>query len=163
MVTASKSSARYSKAAGDPGRARERLEGEIARRDAPVELERLRAQPRPRGRLDRAVARPEHHLEEGRPLELVRRPPRLDQPLERQRAVGRRFPRHVRHPLQQLPKARVAPEARAQHARVLEDADERLGLGPRTARHGRAHHHVVLPRVPREQRLKRRQEDDGQG
>ncbi len=72
--------------------------------------------------------------------------------------MGVRSERRLAHLCQQLAEGGIAPQLRPQHQRVDEEADEALRLRSRAVGDGRAHAHVVLPRVAGQHRLERRQQ-----
>ncbi|GHG95817.1 hypothetical protein GCM10012319_59670 [Comamonas sp. KCTC 72670] len=72
--------------------------------------------------------------------------------------------RGVAHLRQQLTEAPPRRQARAQHQRVDEEANQAFRLRVAPARDGRAHQHVVLPGVPGQHGLERRQQHhEGRG
>ncbi len=63
------------------------------------------------------------------------------------------------HPGQEPPQGGSAPQVAPDHQGVDEEPDQVLHLGPRPPRDRGPHHHVVLPGVPRQERLEGRHED----
>jgi hypothetical protein len=95
----------------------------------------------------------EHHLEEGRVAQAALGLQLGHQLLEGHLLVLVRAQRHLAHPPQHLPKARVSTEIRPQHQGVDEEADQLLHLPARASGDGAAHDDVLDPAVLREQHL----------
>src|ERR1044072_8847337 len=98
-------------------------------------------------------------MEERRLAEISLRLQLFYKHLERNVLVLVRVYRDFLHSPEQLSKAGVARQIRAQGERVYEEADERLDLGVLPVRDRAANDDVRLTGVAIEQRLERRQQD----
>ena len=111
------------------------------------------ARRRSAGRAARAVAsgafcRTSSTWKSGARDEVALRPQLLDQPLERQVLVGVGVERRLAHPAEQLREGGIAARGRARSARVLTKKPISPSVSSRLRPAiGRAHHHVLLPRV----------------
>jgi len=90
----------------------------------------------------------EHHLKQRVVTETSFAAQFLDELLERQVLMRQRVERHPAHALQQLAKRQLTGQPRAQHERVDEKSDERLGLDLIAPRHRRALSVVGSDRLP---------------
>ncbi|CAJ6488696.1 Uncharacterised protein [Burkholderia pseudomallei] len=114
-----------------------------ARRDEAVE----------RGRLERiGLLVREHRLEQPGAVTLAPRVHVGRDLFERDILVIERVEAGRAHVLQQAREGRRRIRPHADHQRVDEEADDRLELGPRAAERGHADQQIVLPRVAREER-----------
>ena len=130
---------------------------EVKHRHARIHRHDFQGQvPQPQ-RLGRRVLQYEHHLEQRLMTQVALRVQRLDQLLERQILILERPQRRRPHPLQSLPKLRVAGQIAAQHQRVGHEPDQALQFRPLPVGDRRAHHDVFLSGVARQQGLEHRQ------
>ncbi len=106
----------------------------------------------------RGVLQRQRHLDERTSAQVPLGLELLHQLLEGHVLVRIRPQRHLFHLREQLAEGLGEFEPRPQHQRVDEEADEALRLRARAASDGRAHAHVLLPRVSPQHRLERRQQ-----
>ncbi len=106
----------------------------------------------------RRVLQRQRHLEQRAAARIAPRLELLHQLLEGHVLVPVGAQRHFPHLGEQLAEGGGPVQPGPQHQRVDEEADESLRLGVRATRGGRAHAHVLLPRVPSEHRLEGRQQ-----
>ena len=105
----------------------------------------------------------QHRLEDRRIRQAARRIDDFHHLLEWQVLVLLRRQHLGLHLLDQRRHRRAVVQLRAHRQRVDEESDQPLGLAAAAVRHRRAHHHVRLPRQPRQHHRPRRQQRHVQG
>ncbi len=143
---------------GEPLRQLGQRQRQVELRRPGVRVHARQRQPRQPQLRRRRVLQDEHHLEQRAAVQVPLGLELLHQLLERHVLVGVGPQRHLARLRHELPEGGVATEPRPQHERVDEEADEALRLRPGAIGDGRAHAHVVLPRVARQHRLEGREQ-----
>ncbi len=130
---------------------------QVELRDTGLEVHLLRHQP-VQPHQGRRALQDEHRLEQRRAAQVPHGLQRVHQRLEGHVLVRVRPQARLAHAAQQAPEALPFLHVHAQGQRVGEEADQPLQLAPVAPRNRRAHHHVPLPAVARQQCLEARQQ-----
>ena len=133
-------------------------EREIELRGGAARIERRHPQAR-RGKLCRRIVPVgEHHLKQRIAAQVALALDLVDQPVERQIAMGQRAPALLAHPPEQCAESRIARQIRPQHQRVDEQADGAAGVAVPVGR-GKANGNIFLPRIAPQERVESRHEN----
>ncbi len=138
-------------------------EAEVELRDPPLDVRRARLEPGQAPPPAGVALHDEQHLEQRRHREAALRLQLLDQLLEGHLLVRVSVEGDGAHLLDELAEARIVVQPGAQYEDVDEEPDQWLDLEPGASRHRRAHDHVRIPRITRQQRLEAGEKHHEQG